>query len=344
MEKIIQKRQLEFNQRCVKYLRYVFNDHFVLVLMFLLGFLVVQYTNLVNDFPKGSMFPVVLSILVTFALTFLGRIATYLVSADQVFLLPQEIFLQRNLKNAARKSFIIWGIFQLFITLLLSPIFLLSGWSLWQLIGYVVVLLILRGIRIYHDFKGFYRGHLLDLTKLIRYEKQRQQRILTFFALFTTVKGISSTTKPRKYLNPLLGLLSKTKKQNVWLELYARAYLRNGDYFWLSIRLLVISLILGTIMPNWWGLALVALFDYLLLFQLLGLYRVYDYQIMTRLYPLDRNQQIQAFKSILVRISLGIALLQLSLVAFDWRFLGILPIVLILSLICLPNKLKKFVD
>ncbi|MDY3042178.1 ABC transporter permease [Streptococcus pluranimalium] len=344
MEKIIQKRRLEFNQRCVKYLRYVFNDHFVLILMFLLGFLVVQYTNLVNDFPKGSMFPVVLSILVTLALTFLGRIATYLVSADQVFLLPQETFLQRNLKNAARKSFILWGIFQLFVTLLLSPIFLLSGWSLWQFIGYVVVLLILRGIRIYHDFKGFYQRHLLDFTKLIRYEKQRQQRILTFFSLFTTVKGISSTTKPREYLNPLIGLLTKTTTQNVWLALYARAYLRNGDYFWLSLRLLLISLVLGVLLPNWWGLALVGLFNYLLLFQLLGLYRVYDYQIMARLYPVESELQRQAFKTLLLKISLGIGLIQLSLVALDWRFLGIIPIMLILSLVYLPNKLKKFVD
>lgn len=344
MEKLIQKRQLAFNQHCAKYLRYVFNDHFILVLMFLLGFLVVQYTNLVNHFPKGSFLPLGLSILVTVVLTFFGKLATYMEAADQVFLLPQETLLQINLKKAAKKSFVLWGSLQVFVTILLAPIFLLSGWALWQFIAYIVFLLILRGLRLHRHLKGFYQGPVLNLEKLIHHEKQRQQGILTFFSLFTTVKGISSTTKPRKYLNPLLGLLTKAKNQNVWLELYARAYLRNGDYFWLSLRLLAISLLLGGIMPNWWGVAMVGLFNYLLLFQLLGLYRVYDYQVMARLYPVEDDVKLQAFKTLLMKISFGVSLIQLSLMVLDWRFLAILPIMFVLNLVYLPNKLKKFVD
>ncbi|MGT2832371.1 ABC transporter permease [Streptococcus halotolerans] len=344
METLIQKRQLEFNQRCAKYLRYVFNDHFILVLMFLLGFLVVQYTNLVNHFPKGSFLPLVFSILVTLAMTFFGKLATYMEAADQVFLLPQETVFQANLQKAAKKSFILWGSLQVFVTLLLAPIFLLSGWALWQFISYIILLLVLRGVRLRRQMKGFYQGSLLNFEKLIRYEKRRQQEILTFFSLFTTVKGISSTTKPRKYLNPLLGLFTKTQNQNVWMGLYARAYLRSGDYFWLSLRLLVISLILGLLMPNWWGVAMIGLFDYLLLFQLLGLYRIYDYQVMTRLYPVGSDAKLQAFKSLLMKISSGLCLIQLSLVVLNWRFLAILPIILVLSLVYLPNKLKKFVD
>ena len=39
MKEVFAKRRLGFNQQCLKYLRYVFNDHFVLVLVFLLGFI-----------------------------------------------------------------------------------------------------------------------------------------------------------------------------------------------------------------------------------------------------------------------------------------------------------------
>lgn len=45
MNKIFKKRRNLWYQQNIKYLRYVFNDHFVLFLMILLGALVVQYVN-----------------------------------------------------------------------------------------------------------------------------------------------------------------------------------------------------------------------------------------------------------------------------------------------------------
>ena len=36
--KLFMERSKRFNARCAKYSRYVFNDHFILVLLFLLGF------------------------------------------------------------------------------------------------------------------------------------------------------------------------------------------------------------------------------------------------------------------------------------------------------------------
>ncbi|MDU7038100.1 MAG: ABC transporter permease, partial [Lactococcus lactis] len=45
MNEIFKKRRKLWYQQNIKYLRYVFNDHFVLFLMILLGALVVQYVN-----------------------------------------------------------------------------------------------------------------------------------------------------------------------------------------------------------------------------------------------------------------------------------------------------------
>lgn len=344
MDNIIQKRRLDFNQQCAKYLRYVFNDHFVLVLMFLTGFLVVQYTKLIHHFPNSSLWPVLVALMVSLSLTFWGKVATYMEAADQIFLLPQETFWQDNLRKAKRKTFVLWGGIQLLITVLLGPIFLLSGWQMWQFIAYLMLLLMLRALWLNRQCKAFYQGYLLDFGRLIAYEKHRQQGILTFFSLFTTVKGISVTTKPRAYLNPLLSLLTKKAPDRVWLALFARAYLRNGDYFWLSVRLFVVSLGLGIALPNAWGVLMVALFDYLLLFQLLSLYRVYDYQVMARLYPIEEADKRADFNLLLRRIMTGVMIVQLCLTFLNWQFLMLLPFMVLLTRSYIPYKLKKFVD
>ena len=51
--KLFKERSKRFNTRCAKYSRYVFNDHFILVLLFLLGFVLVQYSQLLKHFPKN---------------------------------------------------------------------------------------------------------------------------------------------------------------------------------------------------------------------------------------------------------------------------------------------------
>lgn len=52
MKKLFNKRRSLFLTQNSKYLRYVFNDHFVLVLMFLSGFLLYQYSQLLKTFQK----------------------------------------------------------------------------------------------------------------------------------------------------------------------------------------------------------------------------------------------------------------------------------------------------
>ncbi|MDG3141825.1 ABC transporter permease [Streptococcus suis] len=344
MDKLMQQRRLDFNRQCAKYLRYVFNDHFVLVVMFLIGFLVVQYTQLIRDFPRQSHWPIVVVLLFSVSMTFWGKVATYMEPADQVFLLPQEQFWQDNLKKAMRKTFFLWGSLQLVLTVLLAPVFLLSGWALWQFIIWLMTLLILRALRLNYHYKQFYQGNLLNFERLITYEQERQQGLLTFFSLFTNVKGISVKTKPRTYLNPLLRWLIKTDEKRVWLELFARAYLRHGDYFWLSVRLLLISLGLGISLPNGWGVLMVGLVNYLLLFQLFGLFHVYDYQVMTRLFPVTNRAKASDFKTLLTRIVIGLTAIQMVLVLWHWYFLMLIPFMITLLKGYMPNKLKKLVD
>lgn len=55
MKALFLKRRQDFQKQQNKYLRYVLNDHFVLVLMFLLGFAMVQYGQLLNHFPTNQL-------------------------------------------------------------------------------------------------------------------------------------------------------------------------------------------------------------------------------------------------------------------------------------------------
>ena len=48
MKDLFLKRKQEFRKECLGYLRYVLNDHFVLFLLVLLGFLAYQYNQLLQ--------------------------------------------------------------------------------------------------------------------------------------------------------------------------------------------------------------------------------------------------------------------------------------------------------
>lgn len=104
MKAIFTKRRFHFINQCSRYLRYVFNDHFVLVLIFLLGFLMVQYSQLLKHFPANH-WPIML-VLVLFVLTLLfwGNIATYLEPADQQFLLVREKDIVALIQKAKRRA------------------------------------------------------------------------------------------------------------------------------------------------------------------------------------------------------------------------------------------------
>jgi len=61
MRNLFQKRRQVFRNQCLKYSRYVFNDHFVLFLFVFIGFLAVQYSQLLRSFPKNHL-PIILAL------------------------------------------------------------------------------------------------------------------------------------------------------------------------------------------------------------------------------------------------------------------------------------------
>ncbi|SDQ63057.1 ABC transporter permease [Streptococcus equinus] len=344
MKEVFRKRRSLFLGQCLKYLRYVLNDHFVLVLLFLSGFLMVQYGELLKHFPKQHWWLDVILVIVTLALLSLGKIATYIEAPDKLFYLPKEEEVVAWIHQARVRSFGVWAVLQTAVFLLLAPILFKLGFSVPV---FAVLLLILLGIKwviMARKEKVFFRNGHFSWETAITYETKRRQSILKFFALFTTVKGISASVKRRVFLDKMLGLVKK-RHDKTWSNLYLRAFLRSSDYLALTLRLVLLGVLALLFIPNHLvaaGLALI--FNYLLLFQLLGLAQHFEYQYLTRLYPISETQKMANLKALLRTLSYMICLLDV-LLCFSLKAAGLLILItVIVTEWYLPYKIAKMID
>ena len=270
MKRNFHERRQAFLARCLKYSRYVLNDHFVLVLLVLLGFLSLQYRQLLENFPQ-PVWPVYLLLLAVSTLLFLsGSTATYLEEPDQHFLLTKEGEILKLIQQAIRRQLMVWGLVQILGQLLFLPLYLKLGWPVWGFGLYLLVLTVGKYSLIQAKWAPYTKEGSFQWGPAIDRERKRQQIILQFFALFTKVKGITSSVKRRSYLDGWLRLVVK-RPEKTWDYLYLRAFLRSGDFWGLTLRLFGLSLlVLLTIDLAWLATGLVLLFNYLLLFQLLA--------------------------------------------------------------------------
>ena len=245
-------------------------------------------------------------------------------------------------------SFIFWVSVQTFFLLLFAPLFLAMGLGLPIFGVYLLVLGIIKYVIFRQKSRKFFLENGLDWDFAIAQESKRKQFLLRFFALFTQVKGISNSVKRRAYLDFILNGVQKVPGK-IWQNLYLRSYLRNGDLFALSLRLLILSLsALAFIEQSWIALAIVILFNYLLLFQLLALYHAFDYQYLTQLFPVGKGQKERGLKEILRAIGMFVLALEslLGLLVFKDKILVLVLVGagLVLQYLYLPYQLRRLVD
>ncbi|KHD45515.1 ABC transporter permease [Streptococcus hongkongensis] len=344
MTELFKKRKQNFQKHHRKYLPYVFNDHFVLVLVFLLGYILYQYSQLLQHFPKKTWPIMICLFLLTVFLLQTGAVATYIEEADQQFLLAKEDKLIDHIKTAGRQSFITGVLFQSLCLTILFPIYARLGLSL------VLFFLMLLGLAIIKWFiqakkvAALMTEDRLNWTVSINSENRRKQKILKFYSLFVSVKGITSGVKKRTYLNPILQLVSK-KSGSHWLNLYARAFLRSSDYLGLFFRLTVLALLSLIFISNTYlSLMLASIFNYLLLFQLLSLYHHFDYHYLTHLYPGENSQKKKDLLILLRAISAVLLAIEIGFSGTLVNALEMVAFFLVMTVIYLPYKLKNIID
>ena len=348
MKDLFLKRKQEFRKECLGYLRYVLNDHFVLFLLVLLGFVAYQYNQLLQNFPANHLPILCLIGIVSILLLLWGGIATYLEAPDKLFLLVAEEEVREHIQKQSMVSFIFWLCVQTVLLLLFAPLFLAMGLGLPIFGVYLLVLGIAKYVIFRRKSSKFILANGLDWDFAIAQESKRKQFLLRFFALFTQVKGISNSVKRRAYLDFILKGVQKVPGK-IWQNLYRRSYLRNGDLFALSLRLLILSLsALIFIEQSWIAVAIVILFNYLLLFQLLALYHAFDYQYLTQLFPVGKGQKERGLKEILRAIGMFALALEslLGLLVFKDKILVLVLVGagLVLQYLYLPYQLRRLVD
>lgn len=344
MKELFKQRQSAFLALHRKYLPYVLNDHFVLVLIFLLGFILFQYSQILKHFPKNH-FPIILFIVAVYLiLLVIGKPASYLEAADRHYLLRQEAYIIDYLKEAAKRSFFLWTSISLGLLILLYPLIAKLGLAIVPFLALLVLFICLKWFIQQRKASALLEDGQLNWDQAIAYELARQQGILKFYALFTNVKGISGTFKERKYLNPIIKAFPK-KSQHLWTNLYLRAFLRGSDYLGLFIRLSFLScLSLFFINNQYLAIGLNFVWTYLLYFQLLALYHYYDYFYLGHLYPAS-NELKKKNLLYFLRILAGISVVLQIIFCRDLIVLvGVVVTILFLTLVYIPYKIKNMID
>ena len=101
---IFEARVRKYQKKSMKYIRYMLNDHFLIVLFFLFGFIMVQYSSWIQtirvlEWPLLGLLAVLLA-----SIPFFGRIATLLEPADAIFLSVVGQDFKAYLQKAIRRS------------------------------------------------------------------------------------------------------------------------------------------------------------------------------------------------------------------------------------------------
>ncbi|KXT75856.1 ABC transporter permease [Streptococcus sp. DD12] len=314
MNALFTRRRLAFWQSSLRYLRFVFNDHFVLALLFLLGLVLYQYSQLLRHHPQNPLFLLGASFLWVVAFVWMGNIATYLEPADRHYLLVQEAAVLSHIRKAQLRSWVSGAFLLLLANAFAWPLWLAMGVKVWQLVVILLASFLGKWGALAWKSRHLYQKDRVLWDQAIAQEQKRQQGWLRFYALFTRVKGLSSSVKRRAFMDAFLRLLP-LRASHLWDNLYARAFFRAQDYLGLTLRLSVLSFV-GLVFLRqqaWVALGLCLLFNYLLYFQLLALANHYNYYPLAFLYPQPPAIKYRRLRGFLAKLMGIVACLQVFL-------------------------------
>ncbi|MEK4966222.1 ABC transporter permease [Cytobacillus sp. FSL R7-0696] len=149
-----------------RYLKYIFNGHIVIVMVFLIGTVAYYYQEwlktLTSDFPVAEIMAILLGLIVTYS-----PIYTFLEEADRVFLLPLENKLGRYFKKAILTSFLLSSYLILIGLAVLMPLYAsVNQGDFSSFFPFLIILLLVKGvnmlIRWRVQYEMDYTTHLID--------------------------------------------------------------------------------------------------------------------------------------------------------------------------------------
>ena len=123
MNNLWKKRLNLYLKRMIKYYRYVFNDHFVIALLFLLGGISYTYSNFIKSLNVDLSYPWAKPVVIIVLLVMLqfGKVGTLIDEPDKVFLLPQEKGMREYLMKAQQRAWVSNSVIQIVVWIVLLP-------------------------------------------------------------------------------------------------------------------------------------------------------------------------------------------------------------------------------
>lgn len=191
MQAFFNNRVKKHQQQMQRYLRYVFNDHFALLMTLLIGAGGLYYSNflktLTPPFSIGRIFIVLIFLL---ALTF-GRYASLTKPADQLFLLPKETKMRQYLVKALRYSCIVPFAMLFLIVGAVMPLYVVS--TAQGFIQFFSLFIMMTTLKFSHL--------LVQQTRLFLIPKKRIQRLTIIFWVYAIV-----TIGCSVFVTPMIGI------------------------------------------------------------------------------------------------------------------------------------------
>ncbi|RSK26328.1 ABC transporter permease [Bacillus sp. HMF5848] len=168
IQDIWNKRFQQYLQETSRYLRYIFNQHLMLVLLFLIGggaYAYQQWLTVVSPtFPANF----IMALIIAAALT-PSAVQTFLKEPDIVFLLPAETKLAPYFKKCISVSIISKGYMLVVAIAVLSPLYVrFHSPTKWQVLALLTIIVILKAWNMFMKWKMMYiADSSLDILDIV---------------------------------------------------------------------------------------------------------------------------------------------------------------------------------
>lgn len=213
---IWKRRVKDHQKRMMRYLKYVLNDHFVIVCIFLLGALGYAYSESLKTITTDFAFARPIAAFVLTASVFIGKLATLIEPADMVFLLQKESEMDEYFKKAKTYSLLLPAALIAFVSAAVMPLlvatraFVFADWIL-----IFVLLMVLKEMELDSQW-----------TK-IKQALKKDRNLSTFLVLIFTVLSILLAL----YISPFFGVIAAILFNFIWKR-KAAALKKDSRYQW----------------------------------------------------------------------------------------------------------------
>lgn len=158
MRELYQKRLKQYHKELLKYSKYIINDHFSIVLLFLIGALSYYYVQVLELVAVGNLLAK-LVIVVAMCLTLqLGKLNLLVEAADMTFLLVKEKKMRLYFREALKASMLFPIIINFLLILIITPLYIrATGFPIYS-VFVLFIIQIFEKLTFYQlKINGFYR-------------------------------------------------------------------------------------------------------------------------------------------------------------------------------------------